>query len=334
MINHQAPTRVGFIGAGGIADRHVGTLSRIADVEIVGFADPDFERAQALASKVRARAYNAPRDLLDRENLDAVYICVPPFAHGDPERDAIEAGIPFFVEKPLTLTLDDAESIGKAVERSGLVTAAGYHWRYLDTVEEARGLLRDTPAQLVTGHWLDQTPPPRWWWREDQSGGQIIEQATHILDLARHLVGEITEVHALASRAGPREDFPGLDVATGMAVCLKFASGAVGTLATTCLLRWSHRVGLHLFGDGLAIELTDRDVMIDIGQGRPVRQAGEDPVFLEDLDFIEAVRGMPNRIRSPYAEALKTHRVALAIADSARTGQSVRLGRHLEAVND
>ena len=156
------------------------TLSRIADVEIVGFADPDFERAQALASKVGARAYNAPRDLLERENLDAVYICVPPFAHGDPETAAIDAGLPFFVEKPLSLTLDDAEAIGKAVERSGLVTAAGYHWRYLDTVEEARGLLRDRPAQLVTGHWLDQTPPPQWWWRENQSGGQIVEQATHI----------------------------------------------------------------------------------------------------------------------------------------------------------
>ena len=88
-----------------------------------------------------------------------------------------------------------------------------------------------------------------------------------------------------------------------MAVSLKFASGAVGTLATTCLLRWSHRVGLHLFGDGLAIELTDRDIMVDIGHGRPVRQAGEDPVFLEDRDFIDAVRGMPNRIRCPYARS-------------------------------
>lgn len=333
MTSDGTPTRIGFVGAGGIADRHVGTLGQMPDVEIVGFADPDVERARALASKVGTRAYISHEDLLEREEIDAVYICVPPFAHGEPERAAIDAGLPFFVEKPLSLDIDAAESIAGAVEKSGLVTAAGYHWRYLDTVEEAYGLLRDNPAQLVTGYWLDQTPPPQWWWREDTSGGQIVEQATHIIDVARYLVGEIAEVYAVASQGRPREDFPDLDVATGAAVSLKFANGSVGTLATTCLLRWSHRVGLHLFGDGLAIELTDRDIMVDVGRGRPTRQAGEDPVYREDRDFIDAVRGLPNRIRSPYAEAMKTHRVALAIANSARAGQAVRIDSELESAH-
>ncbi len=317
MTTDKARTRVGFIGAGGIAGRHVGTLRHMPDVEIVGFADPDFQRAQELASQVGGRAYVSREDLLERETLDALYICVPPFAHGDPERAAIEAGIPFFVEKPLSLDMAEAESIAGAVEASGLVTAVGYHWRYLDTVEEARGLMRDTPAQLVSGYWLDQTPPPRWWWREDRSGGQIVEQATHIIDLARHLVGEIDEVHAFAAPAMRRDDFPDVDVAT--------ANGSVGTLATTCVLRWGHRIGLHLFGDGLAIELSDRDIMVDVGRGRPVRGAGVDPVQMEDRDFVDAVRGLPNRIRSPYREALKSHRVALAVSASARAGLPVRI---------
>ncbi|MDI6024745.1 Gfo/Idh/MocA family oxidoreductase [Corticibacterium sp. UT-5YL-CI-8] len=333
MSVERGPTRIGFIGAGGIADRHIGTLQHMPDVEIVGFADLDFGRAQALASKVGARAYKSHQDLMDREELDAVYICVPPFAHGDPEKAAIEAGLPFFVEKPLSLMIDTAEEIARDVEKSGLITAAGYHWRYLDTVEEARDLLHDNPAQLVTGYWLDQTPPPQWWWREEKSGGQIIEQATHVIDVARFLVGEIDEVYAAASHAQPREDFPGLDVATGMAVSLKFASGTVGTLAATCLLRWNHRVGLHLFGNGMAIELSDREIMVDVGRGRPTRHAGEDPVHREDRDFIDAVRGLPNRIRSPYSEALKSHRVALAIAHSARTGLPVRVQHDPKAAN-
>ncbi|MET0251514.1 MAG: hypothetical protein ABW203_04975, partial [Novosphingobium sp.] len=89
------------------------------------------------------------------------------------------------------------------------------------------------------------------------------------------------------------------------------------------LLGWNHRVGLHLFGDRLAIEITDHDLMVDIGRGRPVRGAQGDPVLREDRDFIDAVRGGENRIRCPYPEALATHRLSLAIGESARTGQAI-----------
>ena len=118
-----------------------------------------------------------------------------------------------------------------------------------------------------------------------------------------------------------------------MAVSLRFVGGAVGTLATTCVLRWSHRIGLHLFGDGMAIELSDREIMVDVGQGRPVRHAGEDPVHREDRDFIDAVRGEPDQIRSPYREAIRSHKVALAIAESARAGRPVTIDNKPEAAN-
>ena len=257
-------------------------------------------------------------------DLDALWICVPPFAHGAPERAAIAAGLPFFVEKPISLDAALAREIDEAVRGAGLVTAVGYHWRYLDTVDEARRLLRDNPAHLMSGYWLDQTPPPDWWHREDRSGGQIVEQATHIIDLARFLAGDVTEVFGLAA-ARPRDDFPGLDVATASTAALRFASGAIANLSATCLLRWSHRVGLHVFADGLALELTDHDLMVDVGRGRPVRGADGDPVWRQDRAFLDAVKGGENRIRAPYAEAVQTHLVALAVAQSARTGAPVRM---------
>ena len=325
MNHHLTSVRIGFIGAGGIVDRHVGVLAQMPDVEIAAFADPDFERAIRLAHRCGARAYRTHDDMLAFEKLDALYICVPPFAHGEPERAAIAAGLPFFVEKPLSLDLATAADIAVSVAGSGLVTAVGYHWRYLDTVEEAKAILVGNPAHLISGHWLDQTPPPHWWWRNDQSGGQIVEQATHLIDLARYVAGDVTDVYALAAHAPARGDFPGLDVATATAVTLGFASGAVGNLSSTCLLRWSHAIGLHIFADGLAIELSDHDIMVDIGQGRPVRQAGEDPVFREDRDFIDAISDRGNRIRCSYGEALKTHRVALAITQSAKTGNPIRM---------
>lgn len=317
-------TRIGFIGVGGIAQRHLGVLEQFEDVELAGFADVDFDRAVDAASRFGARAFANHDDMLAHGSLDAIYICIPPFAHGAAERAVIAKDLPFFVEKPISLDLALAEALAGEIETAGLITAVGYHWRYLDTVDEARRLLEKRPAQLLSGYWLDQTPPPQWWWHKDQSGGQMVEQATHIIDLARYLVGDVTQVFGLAGHSN-RDNFPGLDVPTVSTASLRFASGAVGNIGSTCLLNWGHRVGLHLFADGMALELTDHDIMVDVGAGRPVRHAEGDPVWREDRDFIDAVRGEPSRIRCSYGEALKTHRVALAINQSAETGQAVDL---------
>ncbi|UFN48734.1 glycosyltransferase [Roseomonas sp. OT10] len=318
--------RIGFVGAGGIAHRHFGVLERFDDVAIAAVADPDMGRATEAAARFGARAFADHEAMLAAEELDALYICVPPFAHGAPERAAIARNLPFFVEKPVAIDLATAEAVAAAVARAGLVTSVGYHLRSLDTVEEARALLRGNPARLLSGYWLDATPPPPWWWRMDRSGGQMVEQMTHIIDLARHLAGEVEEVFGMATHT-PRPDFPGLDVPTVSTASLRFASGAVGNFAATCLLRWNHRVGLHVFADGLAMEMTDRDIMVDVGRGRPVRGAGDDPVRVEDRAFLDAVRGGPRAaIRCDYAEALATHRVVLAIVESARTGRPVRPG--------
>ncbi len=324
MIGGPPRTRIGFIGAGGIAHRHLGVLETFEDVEIAAFTDPAEDRAIAAAERFGARSYRDLQAMLAEARLDALYICVPPFAHGAPERAALAHRLPFFVEKPLALDVATAAPLAEAIAAAGLVTGVGYHWRYLDTVDEARALLADNPAQLLSGYWLDSTPPPAWWWRQDQSGGQFNEQTTHIVDLARYLVGEVAQVFGLASHKA-REDFPGLDIATASTASLRFASGAVGNIGSTCLLRWNHRVGLHVFADGLAMEITDHDLMVDVGRGRPVRHAEGDPVWREDRDFIDAVRGGPNRIRCSYPEALATLRITDAIARSAATGRAIDL---------
>ncbi len=324
MGAETARTRIGFIGAGGIAHRHLGVLEQFGDVELVAFADPVEERAQGAAERFGARAFTDLETMLAEVPLDAVYICVPPFAHGVPERAALARRLPFFVEKPVALDLAIAEAIARDVDAAGLVTGVGYHWRYLDTTDEARAVLADNPAQFLSGYWLDSTPPPQWWWKQDRSGGQMNEQTTHIVDLAHYLVGDVTQVFGAASHK-TRPDFPGLDVATASSATLKFASGAVGNIGSTCLLGWNHRVGLHLFGERLAIEMTDHDIMIDVGRGRPYRHAEGDPVWRQDRDFIDAVRGGENRIRCPYGEALKTLRITDAIRRSIETGRSVDL---------
>src|SRR3954453_7989864 len=319
-------TRVGFVGAGGIANRHIGNLLGFQDVIGVACADSQRDRAKAAAGRVGGRAYDGHEAMLDSEKLDAVYVCTPPFAHGPPELACIDRGLHFFVEKPLAADLATAERIAAATATAGLVTGTGYHWRYLDITEEAQERLAANPARLVTGYWLDFTPPPSWWIREAHSGGQMVEQTTHIFDLARLLVGEVEEVYAIAVRT-ERTDYPECDICEVSTAALRFATGAVGSISSTCLLHWPHRIGLHLFCDGMAIELTEFEIMVDVGQGRPVRAAQGDPFVCEDRDFLDAVQGGPNRIRAPYTEALKTHRLATEAARSARDGRPISLPR-------
>ncbi|MEU8247470.1 Gfo/Idh/MocA family oxidoreductase [Nonomuraea sp. NPDC048916] len=310
-------TRIGIIGAGNVAARHAEVLSGFADVTIAGIADTDPHRAEALASRHHCPAYGGHAGLLDAGGLDAVYVCVPPFAHGNPERDALSCDLPIFVEKPLSLDLETAEAIADELDRRGLPSAVGHHWRYLDIVEHARDLLAGRPVRLALGHWLDKVPPVGWWLDPGRSGGQVVEQAVHVLDLARVLVGEATMVHAV-----PAEDEVAGQVDRATAAVLRFAGGATGMLATTCLLRHKHRVGLEVHAEGIALDLSETRLTVD-GETH-VQEDGQAKVRV-DRTFVDAVRGREADVRVPYREALRTHRLALALARSAKERRPVML---------
>ena len=317
--------RVGVIGAGGIASRHVANLAEFPGVRLAAVADPLPGAADSLARRVAgARTFEDWRSMLDRVQLDALLICVPPFAHGEPELAAVDRGLPFFVEKPIAADLETSESIAAAVEARRLITAVGYHWRYLDTTERAADLLRARPAQLVMGYWWDATPPRAWWVRQADSGGQIVEQTTHIVDLARHLVGEIRSVSTVARVMPNREGrLPDSDVADASLASVTFESGAIGTFSSTHLTRWPHRIGLHLVSDGMVIELSELELMVDVGEGRPLTFPRRDPFVAELRDFLDAAVGGDNRIRTTVAEALRTQRVTVAATAAAGTGHTV-----------
>jgi predicted dehydrogenase len=74
----------------------------------------------------------------------------------------------------------------------------------------------------------------------------------------------------------------------------------------------------------MVIELSEHDLMIDVGQGRPISYPQSDPFVLEDRDFIDAVQGKANNIRCPFSEALKTHHVTTAAASSVSEGRPLK----------
>jgi Oxidoreductase family, NAD-binding Rossmann fold len=100
--------RIGMVGAGAVAARHLRTLHAMEGVEVAAVADPALKRARKLAEPTGAAVYPNHMELLAAERLDAVYICVPPFAHGAPELAVIDAGLPLFVEKPVAIDLETA----------------------------------------------------------------------------------------------------------------------------------------------------------------------------------------------------------------------------------
>jgi myo-inositol 2-dehydrogenase/D-chiro-inositol 1-dehydrogenase len=309
--------RVACVGTGFIAGRHLAALADLPDVEVVAVADPLRERAAEAAERCGARAYDDGLRLLESEDLDAVWLCVPPYAHGPLESAALDRGLPFFVEKPLALDLTTAREVADRVAATGLLTAVGYHWRHLDVVREARELLRDAPPHLVTGYWLDRTPAAPWWVQRDRSGGQVLEQTTHIFDLARLLAGEVETVQAVeVSRV--RDEAP-----TAASALLTFASGTVGTISSARSLAWRHRVALHLVGDEQVVEvserrLVDHELRVVTPGGERTTTSDQDPVAAEDREFVAALRGEVAGVRVPYAEALRTHALTVAADRAAR----------------
>jgi myo-inositol 2-dehydrogenase/D-chiro-inositol 1-dehydrogenase len=314
--------RVGLVGAGAVGARHARTLTGFGDVELVAILDARPATREALAAELGVPAVGELGELL-RRRPDAVWLCVPPFAHGDLELTVVQAGLPFFVEKPLAADLSVAARVAAAVASAGLPTATGYHWRHLDTVARARAVLAGRQVRLVDARWWGAAPPPVWWSSQELSGGQIVEQATHVLDLVRVLAGEVAEVTGAAAPSS-RE---GRDVPDATGALLRFHSGAVGTVSTSCVLPGPVEAGLDLAADAVSVQLTETRLRLRTGEDDLRIEPTVDARRVVDRAFVDVLSGGPT---APglvdVAEALRTHRLAWAVTEATRTGSAVRVG--------
>ncbi len=191
--------RIGFIGAGRMANVHAGCLKEIPEATIVAVADIAAERAQNLANQCGATTYTDYGAMLDREKLDAVYICTPTGAHAEPAIAVAERGLPFFIEKLLTLTMRDAWHVARAVEKARVMTCVCYHWRYTNAVIKAQEILAERALALTAAQWWWTLPPVMWLRDKDLGGGQVVDQTTHLTDLCQLFGGDVTEVYAAYS---------------------------------------------------------------------------------------------------------------------------------------
>jgi myo-inositol 2-dehydrogenase / D-chiro-inositol 1-dehydrogenase len=318
--------KIGFIGTGWFANKHASILGEMNGIEVTAFCGTSIEKAETEARKwSNAKGYTNVEQMLDKQKLDAVYICVPPMAHGAIEKALLERGIPFFVEKPLGIN-DKPFEIARRIEEQGLITSVGYHWRYMDISKKAQSLLQECQAGMALGYWMGSMPMVHWWRDVNKSGGQFIEQTTHIVDLLRFLIGEVKEVYSAYSSRVMESKVEGTTVSGVGSVILKLNNGIVANISNTCILPESHKAGLEIYTNEGVMEITS-NLLRDI-RGKELNEYRNqlDPYKVENEIFLNAIKtGDASHILSTYSDAVKTHAITLAAAQSAMTGLPVSL---------
>jgi len=319
--------KVAFIGSGGIAGYHLSHLEKIQDVKLVGFCDTQADRAQARAKHYKAKAYADHRRMLDATKPDAVYVCTPPFAHGQLELDAVARGCHLFVEKPIATTMETAQEIRDAIAKAGVVSAVGYQDRYQDIIAKLRLILRKRKIATAMGYWMGGMPGVAWWRVKAQSGGQHTEQTTHIFDMMRYLFGEAKTVYAAASR-GLMTAVPNYDVEDVSAATLVFHDGLVATVYSACCLKAGGKCGIDIYCTDCRIEYVERQSVTtrEAARTEEIRNVADYGQAIDEA-FIAAVRtkGKENKVLSPYADACKSLALSLAVDRSLAAGQPVEV---------
>jgi predicted dehydrogenase len=313
--------RLGLVGGGWISRLHLEALQRLGRTELVGVVAGSRETADEITGQWGGTSYDELDRMIEAGRPEVVYVAVPPHRAVAVGEKLVAARIPFLTEKPLASVDGEAAArLAEAIEQSRLVVGVGYHLRALDILAEVRARLAEHPAQMIVARWLDSTPTPAWWGRTAEGGGQVVEQATHLYDLARTLIGEAAVVGAASTRdlANPT---PGADVADSTAAVLRFESGAVGSFANTRRIRTAV-IEVEIVSDGLLTRLSKRpdrgqgDWHASFDDGTVIRSVSAecDPYETQAATFLDAVEWTdPNGVLCTYEDALATDRLTRAV---------------------
>ncbi|HHW09939.1 MAG TPA: Gfo/Idh/MocA family oxidoreductase [Firmicutes bacterium] len=321
--------KVGFIGAGNMAKGHMRRLAMMADVKLAAFADINQKAAEEAAATYGGRAYTDHCAMLADTELDAVFIVLPPFAHGPAEEAVLEKKLPLFVEKPVDLDLGRAREFAAEIERLELVSAAGYQERYMEVIRKLKSFLAGRQVGLFMGYWLGGTPQVGWWRRKAMSGGQAVEQTTHVFDMVRFLFGEVQAVQAVGRPGLNPFNMEGFDVEIASAANLLMADGTIGTVFSACFVTIpaSRPAGIDIFCTDATINYKRRHSVLVHTAGQSEEWLNHNQYDLEAVrTFIDAVaQKRPDLVASTYGDAVRSLEVSLAVNRAMETKETVSL---------
>jgi myo-inositol 2-dehydrogenase / D-chiro-inositol 1-dehydrogenase len=316
------------VGGGWIARVHAPALDAADGVELIAACDIDRGRAETIAEPRGARAYDDWAEMLDREQLDLLWVCTPPLHHRGPSVRALERGIHVYLEKPIARTLEDAEAIVAVAESAEAVCAVGYQWHATELLDGAREALADQEVALLVGRNFGPVAGRVWFMDPIEGGGQILERGSHHIDFQRALAGEVGSVQAIAAGTQLAQAGSAASIDDAIVLLFHFENGALGSVHSA----WSREGQPELYTtDILASEAT---ISLELGPAnyriggisRGRRLSGEfgEPMNRSISRFLESARtGDRGLVFCSPADAVKTLAVALACERALESGGRV-----------
>jgi myo-inositol 2-dehydrogenase/D-chiro-inositol 1-dehydrogenase len=334
-VSDRDDVRVALIGSGRMGSFHAETLARrLPGARLVAVADPSPGAAERVAGPLGARACTDVAALWNDPQVDAVVIATPARTHADLVVAAAGAGKHVFCEKPMAVTLPDADRAIDAARRAGVVLQVGFNRRFAPDWRAARRLLDDgtlgTPRLLRS---LTRDPggfdPARV--RPDTV---FLETLIHDFDTLRFLNpgAEAVEVFAAAD-ALVEPDWRDRGLLDTAVVVVRFDNGAIATAEACFEAVYGYDVRGEVLASAGMAQLGDgrrHGLVLSTGSGRSAETVrGDQELFAaaytaELAAFVDAVAtGTPAPVTGEDARAALA--IALAAAESVRSGRSVRL---------
>jgi len=327
----MADLRIGFIGAGGMAQRHLKTLaSLLGEKPVAAVCDIDRVKASAACATYGGAAYEDAVLMLKAEPIDVVFICTPPLAREEMIKLCCRKNIPFFCEKPPAADLRTAGKIAEAVAKSGVIHSVGFMYRHAETVDELKQwfdgqAVTSAVSQMACGLLFE---PDSLGWRKlaEQGGGPLLDQAINMVDIIRLVAGEIVEVHAFGSNQLVSRS-EALTVPETVTMAYRLANGAVGCHYHSWAQKgWTCQLELRAADSRATLDLAAGKASGNI-KGEAKEAVSQKDYYVTEVErFLQAVREKnPALVRSTYADAAKSLAVVLAANRSLETGKPERV---------
>ncbi len=322
--------RMALIGTGWQGQGLLNFLTRIDDADVVGICDLNEEMLNKAANKFNVAAYSDYEKMLDETHPEGIIICTPPTVRVPLVRAAAERGIHCFIEKPPAKTIEMANKVMDILEKNTVMNSVGFMYRYSKAVEQCKALLEGKQVSQVRSAMLDglalRPNWPKWFFDKHRSGGPVFDQAIHIMDLSRHILGEVKQVVGFQGNlVKPKTDE--FTVEDSISYLVQYENNILQT-HTHSWVYSDHVAELEFISDQFHLTL-------DIGEGRltgtmdgeKVLFESEDVLYYLELEaFVQAIKeNRPELIKSTYADSIKSLRVALAVSDALESEKIIAL---------
>ena len=332
-MNSQKPLAIGIIGAGSMGGHHHNAVTNYGS-RVVAIHDVRLEAARELATRADGAFATTALDAFFDVEMDGVVITTPPPIRFKPIQMACDRGIHLMIEKPPALNMAEGRKCLACIEKADVIAAVGFQLRYHPLYERLKTLIATETVHLVrtvctVDYYLSFRMSP-WFLQSEISGGPLPEQAVHVLDCARFVMGnpKPVQAHALAIKnmALDRTEF---DAENAIQMTYQLDNGVFGTHMNHCgTEKFSFEVevvGPHL---RLHAHMTDNAIRGYLN-GETINESpgSENSLGLDKtgawLRTIET--GDRELIRSPFADGVQTLALIDAAVQSRGTGRFINV---------